>query len=123
MFSFGIGRTKPTSGSIFGHGFGHSQETVGIWQNPIAEFGHASAQDFGSRVAPTWPWVEEYDRVEQEWYYANEETGETTWDQPPECKPPAILPVSGLHSSKSASSIVAARAPDHAATRRPLGEE
>ena len=91
MFSFGIGRTKPTSGSIFGHGFGHSQETVGIWQNPIAEFGHASAQDFGSRVAPTWPWVEEYDRVEQEWYYANEETGETTWDQPPECKPPTIL--------------------------------
>ena len=57
MFSFGIGRTKPTSGSIFGHGFGHSQETVGIWQNPIAEFGYASAEDFGVRVAPTWPWV------------------------------------------------------------------
>ena len=88
MFSFGIGRTKPTSGSIFGHGFGHSQETVGIWQNPIAEFGHASAEDFGVRVAPTWPWVAEYDSDEEEWYYVNEETEESTWDQPLECKPP-----------------------------------
>ena len=95
MFSFGIGRTKPTSGSIFGHGFGHSQETVGIWQNPIAEFGHASAQDFGSRVAPTWPWVEEYDRDEEEWYYFNEELHESTWDQPlgwREIAPPQGIP-------------------------------